>query len=138
VIKNAKNFSKLFSEIFPYVPVPLFAGHIISIYTVAGKGLFGATKASGIAQLSIPAFTPIQEFYVPKYERLTPEDWNKPDLRGLIHWEAQVKTNDSGDAEVSFYNADVPGEMLVVVEAIAADGKIGYQEITYKVKKREK
>lgn len=139
LILAAKNFYQIFRQAFPEVP-PAGApvnGAIIAIYTVAGKGITGIENATGIAQMSIPAFTPPREFYAPKYEKLTPEDWNKPDLRGLIHWQPQIKTNNTGDAEVSFYNADVTGDMLVVVEAIAADGRIGYQELVYKVKKRE-
>ncbi len=38
---------------------------------------------------------------------------------------------------MTFYNADNIGEMQVVVEAISADGEIGYQEMFYDVKKRK-
>jgi len=139
LILASRNFYQIFRQAFPEVS-PAYApvnGAIIAIYTVAGKGLSGIKSTTGIAQMSIPAFTPPREFYAPKYEKLTPEDWKKPDMRGLIHWQPQVKTDNAGNAEVSFYNADVTGDMLVVVEAIAADGSIGYQEMVYKLKKRE-
>jgi len=45
-------------------------------------------------------------------------------------------TDSLGRATAVFYNADVPGEMQVVVEAISENGEIGYQEIFYEVKKR--
>ena len=58
-------------------------------------------------------------------------------MRALIHWEPIVRVDSSGRVSATFYNADTPGEMEVVVEAISEDGKIGYQELIYNVRKRD-
>jgi hypothetical protein len=38
-----------------------------------------------------------------------------------------------GKASASFYNGDIPGDYLIVVEAISEDGRIGYLEKNYSV-----
>ena len=50
----------------------------------------------------------------------------------------QAKTRMFLEVETAFYNADKLGEMMVVVEAISLDGRIGYQEYTYEVEKRNR
>jgi hypothetical protein len=57
-------------------------------------------------------------------------------LRAPIFWEPRLIVDTYGKASATFYNADIIGEMQVVVEAISEDGKIGYHEICYTVKKR--
>ncbi len=139
IIKNAKNFARIFLEFNPEA-MPSDAprhGDIIAIYTYGGRGIYGAIKPDGIIQAAVPVFSAPREFYAPKYENLQASDWYKPDLRALIHWEPKVTADSSGKASASFYNADTPGEMEVVVEAISQDGKIGYQELIYNVRKRD-
>ncbi len=109
---------------------------VIAIYTYGGNGIYGIHKAKGIFKAVVPVFSTPREFYAPKYENLQPGDWFKPDLRALISWKPKLVTDSLGKTSATFYNADVPGNMEVVVEAISHDGKIGYQEITYGVKKR--
>jgi hypothetical protein len=138
IIKDSKNFFKLYFEFYPEAD-PMTApthGDVIAIYTYAGSGIYGALKPVGIIQAAVPVFSAPREFYAPKYEKLQANDWYKPDLRALIHWEPKVTVDSLGKASATFYNADKTGEMEVVVEAISKDGKIGYQELYYNVKER--
>ncbi|MDN5202407.1 hypothetical protein QQ008_13555 [Fulvivirgaceae bacterium BMA10] len=140
VIKFAKNFLNLYMEFAPGADpyeVPKL-GHLIAVYTHKGKGIFGIEKSGNLFRTSVPVFSPPREFYAPKYEKLSPKDWVKPDFRALVHWEPNLKTDSTGSASIDFYNADVTGEMQVIVEAISDDGKIGYQELIYDVKKRKR
>lgn len=136
IIKNPRDFGKLYYEVFSADNTLPFYPAIIAVYTQSGKGVFSAKKADGIFQGSIEVFSSVREFYQPKYEKLTRADWVKPDYRALIHWQPDVITDETGRAETWFYNADHTGEVLVVVEAIAEDGSVGYQEYVYTVKKR--
>lgn len=136
IMKSPKNFPRLFYEVYPSTVNLPFYPAIIAIYTHGGKGFPGARKAEGIYQGAIEVFSPPREFYKPKYETLSNQDWLKPDYRALLHWQPNVMTDTHGNAETSFYNADHEGEMMIVVEAIAEDGSIGYREVTYNVKKR--
>jgi hypothetical protein len=139
IIKNAKNFTELFLEAYPGAS-PMDAppwGDVIAIYTHAGKGIFGANRAVGIIKAAVPVFSAPRQFYAPKYEDLRPNDWVKPDLRALVHWEPKLTADSLGKASATFYNADIVGKMQVVAEAISEKGEIGYQEIVYDVKKRK-
>lgn len=113
-----------------------FFGYIRSKLPIIENNPLGKQKPVDIVNNSIPVFSPAREFYAPKHENITPRDWVKPDLRSLVHWNPIVETDNHGKASVSFYNADVTGEMLVVVEAISTDGKIGYAEMEYQVTRR--
>lgn len=138
IIESAKNFSKLYLEAIPFAnPMDAPAwGSVIAIYTHGGKGIFGANTPVGILKAAIPLFSAPREFYAPKYENLQPNDWLKPDLRALVHWDPKLTADSTGKASVTFYNADIVGEMQVVVEAISEKGEIGYKEIVYDVMKR--
>ena len=139
IIKNAKHFAKLYQEFNPDAPPLALPSHgdVIAIYTYAGQGIFGVYKPEGIIQAAVPVFSASREFYAPKYKNLTASDWYKPDLRALIYWKPKLIADSLGKASVTFYNADITGNMEVVVEAISEDGKIGYKEITYDIIKRK-
>ncbi len=139
IIEGAKNFSELYMEAFPDADprsVPAW-GDVIAIYTHGRKGIYGVRQPVGIAKAAVPVFSTPREFYTPKYGNLQPIDWFKPDLRALIYWQPKIMTDSLGRASSAFYNADVMGEMQVVVEAISDKGEIGYHEIFYDVKKKE-
>ena len=57
----------------------------------------------------------------------------RPDFRSLVHWDANLTVDDEGSTSVEFFNGDVIGEHVLVIEAIANDGRIGYEEKTYRV-----
>jgi hypothetical protein len=138
MIENAKNFSTLFLELFPTATNPPAWGDILAIYTRGEKGLYGANSPVGLVKAAVPVFDAPREFYTPSYENIQPTDWYKPDLRALIHWAPEIQTDSTGSASVSYYNADLTGEVMVVVEAISGNGEIGYKELIYWVKKTDK
>lgn len=116
------------------IEVPIIG--IISIYTYGSNGIAALSPPKGVYKGTIPGLSAKREFYTPKYETLKTEDWDIPDLRSVIHWKPMVETDKLGLAEIEFYNGDNTGDMLVVIEAISTDGKIGYYETTYTVDKR--
>lgn len=139
LIKYAKRFVETYVTVFPEVH-PLDApklGHIISIYTHGNVGLHDLSKPRGQFHTSIPVFSISKEFYAPKYD--TPEllNSNRPDLRSLVYWEPEVKTVGTKNATVEFYNGDNLGEMLIIVEGVSENGKIGYKELTYNVGEKD-
>lgn len=109
---------------------------IISIYTYSGKGFYGARTTKGISKITIPGLTPQREFYAPKYSHDDINDWNTPDMRSVVHWAPNITTNRKGKAQVEFYNGDNVGDMLVVVEGITENGKLGYTETIYTVDRK--
>lgn len=135
LIRYAKDFSRLYQEVYPEAsPMSIPAvGSVISIYTHAGNGVYAARKPVGLLQAIVPVYSPVIEFQAPSYEKPTEEDKSRPDLRTLIHWAPQLATGQGGESSTSYYNSDVPGETVVIVEAIATNGRIGYQELVYEV-----
>src|SRR5690606_14919900 len=137
VIEFAKNFKRFYCEVFlencgggsPS------RGNVVAIYTKAGKGIYGAypRKSKSLGEINIPVFAESREFYAPRYDIMPAEDAAIPDLRALVHWQPILETNDLGKANISFYNADVTGEVMVVVEAITENGNVAYKEFNYKV-----
>jgi hypothetical protein len=137
IIPYAKNYGTLAGQVFNSGDVGSAAmGNVIAIYTRAGKGLEGVKPVKGISKMVAPVFSMPREFYVPRYEQLKPDDWKKPDLRNLVHWDPEIKTGTAGRSLVSFYNSDNTGTFKIVVEAISANGEIGYSELFYDVRKR--
>jgi hypothetical protein len=138
VIDYAKNFTSLYCELFPQgcLNAPAW-GNVIAIYTYGKIGLFGANRAVGITKAAIPVFSPPRTFFAPKYDQPGGGDWKKQDLRSLIHWAPNVQTDSTGRSTVAFYNADLTGKMLVIAEAISPNGEIGYQQLTFDVRRKE-
>lgn len=159
ITKNPKDLLKCITEYFGTLPLPdpelikemkeldrltgeprrrfLTIGDInkvgvIAIYTHGSQGLL-AQRARGIMTTTIPVFSAPREFYSPKYDNIKEDEWQRPDLRALIHWAPEIKTDSEGKATLSFYNADYSGDMMVVVEAVTPNGQIGYKELIYNV-----
>jgi len=135
IIEYAKNFRSLFMFTYPEVhptEVPK-VGNVISIYTHSGNGLYSVEKPKGILRTEIPVFAVTKEFYQPRYNDISVKRSRKPDLRSVVHWDPEIITDASGDTVVSYFNSDVSGDMLIIVEAIDEKGRVGYQTLTYKV-----
>ena len=45
-----------------------------------------------------------------------------PDRRMLIHWEPLIKTDQNGEATISFYNADLPTTIRVDLQGLTLNG----------------
>ncbi|WP_157804971.1 MG2 domain-containing protein [Confluentibacter lentus] len=135
IIEYAKDFPSLFCETYPSRPClqPPMWGNVIAIYTYGQKGLYGVSSPKGIMKTSVPIFSQTKEFYTPKYNNVQADDLQKPDLRSVIHWQPILKTDDLGIGKTSFYNADIAGEMMVIIEAIGENGAIAYKEFIYRV-----
>jgi uncharacterized protein YfaS (alpha-2-macroglobulin family) len=56
-----------------------------------------------------------------------------PDVRSVVYWVPNIDTDAEGNAQVEFYNGDLIGEKLIIVEGITKEGKIGYYQTTYGV-----
>ncbi|WP_339716209.1 hypothetical protein [Cyclobacterium amurskyense] len=136
IIKHAKFFKKQYLTVFPETN-PLeapYMGHIISVYTKDRIGVLGLEKPSlGTLDTVLPVFSPKREFYTPKYKSPDARLSQKPDLRSLIHWDSNLKIGAEGAVSVDFYNGDVLGDHMLIIEAISEDGRFGYQKKKYQV-----
>lgn len=63
-----------------------------------------------------------QEFYQPRYETETQKANLQPDNRITIHWQPNLKLNNQGKANISFYTGDRVTFYTVVIEGITTQG----------------
>lgn len=74
-------------------------------------------------------------YHGPKYFPYLPEH-EIPDNRVLIHWQPLIKTDEKGEAQVTFFNADLASTIDIKVEGISLNGALGIGESSYKVIKK--
>ncbi|RZL42592.1 MAG: TonB-dependent receptor, partial [Pedobacter sp.] len=78
-------------------------------------------------------FTAVKQFYSPNYD--DPKTNQKlQDLRSTIYWNPNVATNEKGQANLNFFNANTRGIYKVTVEGMDSFGTIGRNVYTYEVK----
>jgi len=74
-----------------------------------------------------------KEFYMPNYD--DPKvNKSTADLRTTIYWNANINTNDSGNATINFFNAGSAGTYKVIIEGMDAFGNLGRKTYNYVVK----
>ncbi len=73
-----------------------------------------------------------REFYSPKYLPAAPI--TNTDLRTTIYWNPKVVTDDKGNVNLEFFNADGKGTYRAVIEGFDKNGNIGRTVLRYTVK----
>jgi hypothetical protein len=76
-----------------------------------------------------------REFYSPVYDTNEQVTSRVPDFRNLLFWAPDVKTDDKGKKQISFYTSDIPGKYAIVIQGISSTGKAGSKIVTIDVKK---
>lgn len=79
-------------------------------------------NSGGITTANIQGYYETRAFYKPIHNS-TGFDSPKPDMRNTIHWEPMVKTDATGTARVSFYNADPKTTVRVIVQGVTDTGE---------------
>ncbi|GAB5523941.1 MAG: hypothetical protein Roseis2KO_18130 [Roseivirga sp.] len=110
------------------------ASGALAFYTYKGGGV-SKKPAEGIYSTVLrAAYQGYREFYAPKYAVAKPEHI-KPDRRVLMHWEPLIATDDSGMAEIEFWNSDLPSKVRFDVQGLTLNGQPLVANTTYEVKK---
>ena len=112
-------------SIFQYFEPIMVQGGVIAVYT---KNNFLASyidKSPNIIKLK----------GLPENETVDISNTDKPgpDLEPMIHWEAQLNTDDRGHAEVSFQTNQVTGNCMIQVIGINENGQLLEGKIIYRV-----
>ncbi|PCE63763.1 hypothetical protein [Sediminicola luteus] len=128
IIRPAKFFRSRFLEVFPETH-PLEApsiGNIIAVETKNKVGVYANYRPTpGTTTALVPSFSPIKEFYEPKFAEMKT---NQPDLRTILQWIPQVEWDASGHAQIPFYSSDQAGKYTIVVESYTPNGQVEYLE----------
>ena len=102
----------------------------IEITTRSGHG--PSTKITPGTYLYKPApFNLPKQFYRPRY--ISKRSKSIPDLRSTIHWEPNVVTDVTGQANSSFYSASKAGTYTIIFQGCNMNGSLGVLVKTIKV-----
>lgn len=110
------------------------ASGALAFYTYKGANI-NVKPAEGVYSTILKAaYQGQREFYAPKYEVKKPEHI-KPDRRVLMHWAPLVATDESGKAEIEFWNSDLPATVRFDVQGLTLNGQPLVANTIYEVKK---
>lgn len=102
------------------------SGGVIAVYTRRGSPRYSPSveKAPGVLALRVPGYDCSREFYAPHYDVATARHTDRPDpRRSTLYWNPQVRTDATGQAEVTFFTADTPGSFRLSAEGVSATGQ---------------
>jgi TonB-dependent SusC/RagA subfamily outer membrane receptor len=108
------------------------ANGAIAVYTRRGSADVINDERQGIISFTHPGYTPVREFYAPRYGTQRPEHV-KPDVRSTLFWKPDVVFDSTGVTAVSFYTPDQPGTYHVRLEGITAQGSPVTAQTTFTV-----
>jgi hypothetical protein len=74
-----------------------------------------------------------RQFYAPAYNTNRQTQTRLPDFRNLLYWSPDLRPGTTA-APVEFFTSDVPGDYLVVVQGLSADGRAGVTYTQFTVK----
>ncbi|HVU95181.1 MAG TPA: hypothetical protein VHE34_08160 [Puia sp.] len=74
-----------------------------------------------------------RQFYAPAYNTNRQAQTRLPDFRNLLYWSPDLRPGTTA-APVEFFTSDVPGDYLVVVQGLSADGRAGVTYTQFTVK----
>ena len=98
-------------------------GGIIDIHTI--KSDFNSVKPlPNMTRIIFPLANASElKFTSPDYSTPGPQD-RVPDFRYLLHWEPNLKIENSEEAKIQFYTGDVKGRFIVKIIGISKDGEL--------------
>ena len=99
---------------------------VISVLTKRGSPNYDLSKeaAPGTLVAKLPGYTPVREFYAPRYDVASNEP-PRPDFRTTLFWASTVQTDATGKATVSFFTSDNKTTVRFNVEGTTVDGMPG-------------
>lgn len=74
-----------------------------------------------------------REFYSPAYNTNRQTQSRLPDFRNVLYWSPDVRAG-TKPASIGLYTSDLPGEYLVVVQGLSADGRAGISYTRFTVR----
>lgn len=105
---------------------------IVSYATYNGD-LAGFNFNAGNVVVKFDGLQREREFYSPGYSSEEKTGKYLPDLRNVLYWSPNIRTNINGKANFSFYTSDVTGKFACVVQGIMPDGAAGSNIIIFDV-----
>lgn len=83
-----------------------------------------------LLNINLTGYYTARDFYSPNYSN--PANANR-DLRTTVFWSPLIKTNENGEAKVSFYNSDNKGNIVIRADGITQKGAALSSKTSYTV-----
>ncbi len=109
-----------------------YCNGVIEIKTKKGIGFNDQINHSESFKNS-QGFYIAKEFYSPKYAQN--KKLKKTDLRTTIYWTPLLNIDSTGCSKIDYYNGDITGEKIMIIQGVSPDGLAGYAQFSYSVKK---
>ena len=75
-----------------------------------------------------------RKFYSPEYETDEKTASHLPDFRNVLYWSPEIKTNEQGKKEETFYTSDISGKYIIIAQGLDSTGSAGSQLFYFNVK----
>lgn len=98
------------------------ANGVIAIYTKRGGPDEPIEQESQVFSLKFDGYYSAREFYTPNYEVIQPQH-TKPDKRATLYWNPNIKTDETGRANFSFYNSDNGKAFQIDIQGLSQSGE---------------
>jgi hypothetical protein len=73
----------------------------------------------------ITGYTPVREFYAPRYTADKISDYAASDFRSTLYWNPDIKLDKSHrKTKLVFYNNDISNKIRIVIEGMNQEGKL--------------
>ncbi|MDA3928797.1 MAG: TonB-dependent receptor plug domain-containing protein [Prolixibacteraceae bacterium] len=98
------------------------ANGVVAVYTKTGTVSTGTDFSFNKISQQVRGYTISREFYSPVYST---KQAVIPDHRATLYWNPNIETDSLGNASLSFYSSDDTAPVLIKVEGISRNGKVG-------------
>lgn len=135
LIENVESVEVLMSTGYKAIYGPPGGAGLLIITTKKGNivNTNEIQYSPGIAIYAPKGYYQVREFYSPKYD-VEPGANSNPDLRTTVYWNPKVIADQTGKANINYFNTDQPGNYRIVVEGIDDTGNLVHNAYNYQVK----
>jgi len=107
-------------------------GGIIHLYTKK-KNFASLIDTKNLTFNEFNSYTKIDKFREIKYTDEVALNSRKADYRNTLYWNPEVKTDENGEAYISFYTSDEKGKFLITIEGVGERGEESSKKIILEV-----
>lgn len=115
-----------------YIRGGIVYGGIIYVFTKK-KNFAGLIDTKNMTFSEFKGYSDKNKFTEFKYTDDIAFNSRKADYRNTLYWNPEVKTDENGEANISFYTSDEKGKFLIKIEGVGERGETGSKEIILEV-----
>jgi hypothetical protein len=115
-----------------YIIGGIVYGGIIHLFTKK-KNFAGLIDTKNLTFSEFRGYSEDNKFTELKYPDEIAYNSRKADYRNTLYWNPEIKTDENGEANISFYTSDEKGKFLITIEGVGERGEIGSKRIILEV-----